>query len=633
MIDRRKIQAATNSRFTRRALFLFGSQLGLAGVLGWRMYQLQVVESGYFTERAERSRMRPRLIAPVRGEIFSRDGKPLAENRQNYRITLIREQTEDIKLSLQKLATIIDLTQERQEELYEQIRKSSSFAHVLIAENLNWDEFSEVNANAPALRGISPEIGLTRHYPEAGIAAHIIGYVGAPNEEDVKRAGPAKGLLKLPGMRIGKNGIERVAEDSLRGTAGLSRVERNVHGRTIRELFRQEGTEGDTLDLTIDLGLQEYAMKRLGNESGAVIVMDVNDGDVLALASSPGYDPNNFVLGLSQKQWVNLRDNEKNPLTNKAVAGLYPPGSTFKMLTLLAALEEGININDGHFCNGSIWFGNRFFNCWKRQGHGFMDGISAIKHSCDVYFYEVAQQVGIDKIAALSRRFGLGVEPEIELPRVKSGVMPDRNWKESVLGESWYKGETLNAGIGQGYTTTTPLQLAIMTARIANGGYDVKPRLIRGRNGEPIKPLPLRPLGVNPENVALVRRAMSAVTNEQGGTGYRARISAAGKEMCGKTGTAQVRRISVAERATGVLKNEDLPWKLRDHALFVAYAPADKPRYAIAVVVEHGGGGSTVAAPIARDVLLHAQYQGKPPPDAVPNGAAPIFGQDPLGPV
>ena len=633
MIDRRKIQAATNSRFTRRALVLFGSQLGLAGILGSRMYQLQVVESGHYTERAERSRIRPRLIPPIRGEIFSRDGTPLAENRQNYRVVMVREQTEDIKLSLQKLATIIDLKPERQEELYEKIRRSSSFAHVLVAENLTWSEFADINANAPALRGVSPEIGLTRHYPEADMTAHIIGYVGAPNDKDVKRAGPAKGLLKLPGMRIGKNGIERIAEDGLRGTAGVRRVERNVHGRTIRELFRQDGTQGDTLDLTIDLELQKYAMERLGDESGAVIVMDVNDGDVLALASTPGYDPNDFVLGLSQKQWVSLRDNEKNPLTNKAVAGTYPPGSTFKMMTLLAALENGINPSEGHFCNGALWFGNRFFNCWKRQGHGFMDGISAIKNSCDVYFYEIAQQVGINKIAELSRRFGLGVEPEIELPRVKSGVMPDRDWKEAVLGESWYKGETLNAGIGQGYTTTTPLQLAVMTARLANGGFGVKPRLIRGRNGKRIKAPPLRSLGVNPDNVAIIRQAMSSVTNEQGGTAYRSRISAIGKEMSGKTGTAQVRRISTAERQTGVLKNEDLPWKLRDHALFVAFAPSDKPRYAIAVVVEHGGGGSKVAAPIARDVLLHAQFQGKPPPDAVPNNADPIFGHDPLGPV
>jgi len=556
------------------------------------MYQLQVVESGQYSERAERSRIRPRLIAPVRGEIFSREGKPLAENRQNYRVLMVREQTDDIKLSLQKLASLIDLTAERQEELYEKIRRSSRFAQVLVAENLTWGEFADINANAPALRGVSSEIGLTRHYPEAELAAHIVGYVGAPNEKDVKQAGPAKGLLKLPGMRIGKSGVESVAEKTLRGAAGLSRVERNVHGRTIRELFRQEGRPGDTLDLTIDLELQKYAIDRLGDESGAVIVMDVIDGDILALVSTPGYDPNNFVLGLSQKQWVELRDNERKPLNNKAVAGTYPPGSTFKMMTMLAALEDGMNPLDGHFCGGSIWFGNREFHCWRRGGHGYMDGVAAIKNSCDVYFYEIARQVGIDKIADISRRFGLGVEPQIELPRVKSGLIPDRNWKEAFKGESWYPGETLIAGIGQGYISTTPLQLAVMTARLANGGYHVEPRLIRGRNGTEIEAPALRPLGVREKNVALVQQAMSAVTNEQGGTAYRSRISAVGKEMSGKTGTAQVRRISTSERITGVLKNEELPWKMRDHALFVAFAPTDKPRYAIAVVVEHGGGGS-----------------------------------------
>ncbi len=633
MIDRRKILATTNTRFTRRALVLFGAQLGIAGILGSRMYQLQVVESGYYTERAERSRIRPRLIAPVRGEIFSRDGKPLAENRQNYRVVIVREQTDDIKTSLQKLATIIELKPERQDELYEEIRKSSPFAHVLVAEHLKWQEFAEINANAPALRGISPEIGLTRHYPEADTAAHIVGYVGAPNERDLNRAGSSKSLLKLPGMRIGKSGIENVAEERLRGSAGLSRVERNVHGRTIRELYRQEGTEGDALDLTIDLGLQKYAMERLGEESGAVIVMDIEQGDILALASTPGYDPNNFVLGLSQKQWETLRDNEKKPLSNKAVAGTYPPGSTFKMITLLAALENGVQPTEGHFCGGSIWFGNRQFHCWRRGGHGYMDGIDAIKQSCDVYFYEVARQIGIDRIAEVARRFGFGRELPIELPRVKDGVMPDRDWKRSVLGETWYPGETLIAGIGQGYITSTPLQLAVMTARLANGGRAVEPRLIRGRNGKPITPPKPESLGFRPENLAIVKRAMSAATNDEGGTAYRSRITAPGKQMSGKTGTAQVRRISVAERATGVLKNEDLPWKMRDHALFVAYAPTDKPRYAIAVVVEHGGGGSAVAAPIARDVLLHAQFNGKPPPDAVPNDAAPIFGQDPLGPV
>ena len=525
------------------------------------------------------------------------------------------------------------MTPERQAELYEEIRKSSPFAAVLLAENLTWDEFSAINANAPALNGISSELGWTRHYPQGALAAHIIGYVGAPDEEDVKRAGKAKSLLKLPGMRIGKNGIERTAEIELRGTAGLSRVERNVHGRVIQELSRQDGTAGDDLTLSIDFDLQKYAMERLGEESGAVTVMDVHNGDVLALASAPGYDPNGFVMGLSQKDWSTLSNDEKRPLSNKAVAGQYPPGSTFKMLTAIAAMESGVNPLDGVFCSGQHYFGNRYFHCWRRGGHGYMNLHEAIMHSCDIYFYETAAKVGIDKIADVARRFGLGVEPKIELPRVKSGLMPDRDWKRALKGEAWYPGETLIAGIGQGYITATPLQLAVMAARIANGGKMVEPRLIAARNREKIEPPTPPHTGASPHHIAAVRDAMNAVMNIQGGTAYRSRIVAEGKEMAGKTGTAQVRRISTAERATGVIKNDQLPWKLRDHALFVAFAPVVNPKLAISVVVEHGGGGSAVAAPIARDVMLWAQFNGEPPPDAVPRGAKPIIGIDETGPV
>ena len=634
MIDRRKIEGDGRRRFTRRSLVLFGTQLGIAGALGARMYQLQVVESGQYTERAERSRIRPRLIAPVRGRILSRDGEVLAENRQNYRVIMTREQAEDVDETLERLSKLIELPEERRAELSDSLRRSASFAPVLVAENLTWQEFAAVNANAPALPGAASEIGLTRHYPQEALAAHVVGYVGAPSEDDVKRAGPAKSLLRLPGMKIGKNGIESADETSLRGSAGISRIERNVHGRTIRELYRQEGQPGEDLGLTLDFDLQRYAMDRLGEEAGAVIVMDVHDGDVLALASTPGYDPNGFVLGLSTADWKALSGDEKRPLSNKAVAGQYPPGSTFKMITALAALDAGVVApTDGFFCSGSIHFGNRQFHCWKRGGHGYVDLNASLMFSCDVYFYEVARLVGIDRIAEMARRFGLGVEPGIELPRVKPGLIPDKDWKRSVIGEPWYKGETLIAGIGQGYITTTPLQLAVMTARIANGGYKVEPRLVRERDGTPVRPSALEPLGIRPEHMALVHQAMNSVTNVPGGTAWRSRIVAEGKAMAGKTGTAQVRRISAAERITGVLKNDELPWKLRDHALFVAFAPVEKPRLAIACVVEHGGGGSAVAAPIARDVMIRAQFDGVPPPDAVPNDAKPIFGLDPAGPV
>ena len=614
------------SVFSRRALVLFGAQAALATGLGARMYQLQVVEGEAYAARAERARIRPSLLAPVRGQIVSRDGKPLAVNRHNYRVVLYREEANDVEATLERLARIIPIPPLRRKALLEEIGRTRAFLPVVLAENLKWEQFAEVNANAPALAGIAPELGLTRHYPEGDHTAHLVGYVAAANERDVERAGRDGPLLKLPGMRIGKSGVERIEEIPLRGKAGLSRVEKDVHGRPIRELERREGTPGEDLTLTLDMRLQRYAMQRMGEESGAVVVMDIYDGDILAMASSPGFDPNGFVLGLSQKDWLALRDDEKRPLNNKAVSGLYPPGSTFKMVVALAAMEAGL-VGPGHsvWCGGHIELGSHRFHCWKRGGHGMMDMHDGLKQSCDVYFYDIAKRIGIDRLAETARKFGIGVVPEIGLVDAKAGLMPDKAWKRARRNEPWHPGETLHAGIGQGYLLGSPLQLAVMAARIANDGYMVHPRLVRARNGERIRARSLRGTGIAEAHLKTVQRGMYGVVNEPGGTAYRSRIALPGHEMCGKTGTAQVRRITTAERATGVLKNEELPWRLRDHALFVAFAPADDPRYAISVVVEHGGGGSKVAAPIARDVLLKLQFPEEIPEGAIPKGAAPVF--------
>jgi len=614
------------SVFSRRALVLFGAQGALAAGLGARMYQLQIVEGDHYAARAERSRIRPSLLAPERGQIVSRDGKPLAENRHNYRVVLYREDTGDLEATLDRLSEIIPLPPLRRKALIEEITRTRAFLPVVLAENLKWDQFAEVNANAPALAGVAPKLGFTRHYPEADYTGHIVGYVAAASERDIERAGDDGPVLKLPGMRIGKTGVERVEELALRGKAGLSRIEKDVHGRPMRELERREGTPGDDLTLTINMGLQKYAMQRMGTESGAVVVMDIYDGDVLAMASTPGFDPNGFVLGLSQKQWLDLRDDEKRPLHNKAVSGLYPPGSTFKMVVALAAMQAGM-AGPGHsvFCGGHIELGSHRFHCWKRGGHGFMDLHEGLKQSCDVYFYDIAKRIGIDRLAEVARKFGIGVLPEIGLVDAKSGLMPDKAWKRSRRDEPWHPGETLHAGIGQGYMLGSPLQLAVMTARIANGGYAVHPRLVRKRNGEQISARALRGLGFDKAHIEAVKQAMYGVVNERGGTALRSRIAMAGNEMCGKTGTAQVRRITTAERATGVLKNHELPWRQRDHALFVAFAPADDPRYAISVVVEHGGGGSKVAAPIARDVMLKLQFPKELPEGAIPDNADPVF--------
>ena len=612
--------------FSRRALVLFGAQGALATVLGARMYQLQIIEGDTHAARAERARIKPSLLAPVRGQIFSRDGKPLAVNRQNYRLVMYREDTDDVEDTLERLSQFVPLSPLRRKQLMKEIRATKAFLPVVIEENLDWDDFAEVNANAPSLAGIAPELGLTRHYPQGKYVGHLLGYVASASERDLASAGEDSRVLTLPGMRIGKSGIERVEEIALRGKAGLSRVEKNVHGRPIRELERREGIAGQDLTLTVDLDLQKYAMQRMNGESGAIVAMDIYDGDILALASTPGFDPNGFVLGLSHSEWEDLRDDERKPLNNKAVAGLYPPGSTFKMVVALAALQSG-QVGTGHsvYCGGHIELGSHRFHCWKRGGHGTLSLHEAMKQSCDVYFYDLAKRIGIDRLADVARQFGIGTLPEIGLADARTGLMPDKDWKRANRNEPWHAGETLHAGIGQGYMQSSPLQLAVMTARIANGGYQVHPRLVRARNGERIKARSLKGTGIAAPYMEAVKQSMYGVVNEKRGTAYRSRIAMPGHEMCGKTGTAQVRRITTAERVTGVLKNEELPWNKRDHALFVGYAPAHEPRYAVAVVVEHGGGGSKVAAPIARDVLLKLQFPGEIPEDVLPEGADPMF--------
>lgn len=379
-------------------------------------------------------------------------------------------------------------------------------------------------------------------------------------------------------------------------------------GRVIRELDRQEGDAGRDVVLTMDMDLQRTSMRRLGEESGAVVVMDVETGGVIVQASTPSFDPNAFTEGLSDAQWRSLADNERAPLRNKAIAGEYAPGSTFKMIVALAALEEGVvSANSSFFCSGHIEVGDGKFHCWRREGHGHVDLSRGIAESCDIYFYEIARKVGIDKISKMATRFGLGTNLGLDVPGERSGLIPTKAWKRAVIGQPWVLGETLVAGIGQGFVLTTPLQLATMTARMVNGGKPVLPHLARDvvTRGELVQRQAetYTPIGVNPRHLKLVMDAMTKVTQDPSGTAFAARIQQPGMSMAGKTGTVQVRRISQRERDDGVIKNRDLEWKYRDHALFVGYGPIEKPRYAIAVVVEHGGGGSAVAAPIARDVM------------------------------
>jgi len=592
--------------FSRRVAILGGGKVVLLSILAGRMYQLQVIESDKYKTLADENRINLRLLPPPRGRIIDRYGRPLAINQENYRVTLVAEQVHDIDTMLDTLSGIISLEDYERQRVLREVRRRRGFVPVTVRENLNWRDVSRIEVNAPDLPGLSIEVGQSRQYPFSEDFAHVLGYVSAVSEKEIT----GDPLLELPGFKIGKNGVERIFDLSLRGKAGNSQVEVNAVGRVIRELSRQEGQPGDDLKLTIDCDLQKLTADRLRQErSAAAVVMDIHNGDVLALSSVPGFDPNEFVTGLSSRSWRRLINDPHTPLINKAISGQYAPGSTFKMVVALAALEAKI-VGPDHkvFCRGHTQLENARFHCWKKHGHGWQDMIDAHENSCDVYFYDIAKRIGIDRIAQMANRLGFGSKTGIDLPSEKSGVIPTRAWKKALIGTPWQQGETLISGIGQGFILSTPLQMAVMTARIANGGKAVVPRLVRpsGADQKDKKP-EFKTLGISKWALDIVRDGMNRVTNEQRGTAYRARIKEEGMEMSGKTGTAQVRRISKAERDTRVLKNHERPWRQRDHALFVGYAPSDNPRYAVAVVVEHGGGGSKVAAPIARDVLLATQ--------------------------
>ena len=605
-------------RITRRGALLLGAQLGFIGVLGWRMRQLQIRQAEEYLLLAEENRINVRLIPPARGLLFDRKGRPLAVNRQNYRIVMIREQARDPEMVLRRLAQIVPLTEQQIARVLTDMRQRPAFVPVTVTEHLTWRQFSQVATNEPVLPGIVTEEGLTRFYPQREDFSHIVGYVGPVSDYDLANIEDKDPLLQIPKFQIGKSGVEKAIERDLRGTAGTSRIEVNSLGRVMRELSRVDGIEGTDVQLTVDMDLQSYAQRRMAGESAAATVLDTRTGDIVAMASSPGFDPNSFVLGIGTQEYKALNANEYRPLYNKAISGTYPPGSTFKIVVALAALEAGeVDVAEDVYCPGFMQLGNRRFHCWRRGGHGNVNMKEGLKYSCDVYFYDIARRVGIEKITAMANRLGLGVRHDLPVPAIAEGLTPTKAWKRTFHDVPWLVGDTLNSGIGQGFVLATPLQLAIMTARLA-AGRAISPRLIRARGGVPI-PAPVAPeLGLSQAALDEVRRGLFAVSNETRGTAYRSRIISEGMEIAGKTGTSQVRQITTAERAAGVFRNEDLPWNRRDHALFVGFAPYDNPRYAISVIVEHGGGGSKAAAPIARDIMLQALYGGTPPLTAYP---------------
>lgn len=605
-------------RISRRALILGGAQLTVVAVLGLRMRQMQVEEADQFRLLAEENRISIRLLPPARGRIFDRNGIALAENVPSYRITMVREQAGDVDTVIARLARLVKLDPEELERARRDLLELRGDTPVTVADRVSWEAIARVGVNTPALPGVIPEVGLARRYPAGGDYAHLIGYVGTVSERDLERVDAPEQLLRIPRFQIGKIGLEAQHEDHLRGTAGTKRVEVNAAGRVMRELGRHEGQAGKDLQITIDDPLQSYAKARLEGESAAAVVIDCSSGDLLACASVPSFDPNLFVRGISSADYKALLENQYRPLPNKAVQGIYPPGSTFKMVTALAALEAGeVDLDETVYCPGFQKVSGRRFHCWKRGGHGNVDLHRSLRDSCDVYYYEMAQRTGIDRITAMAQRLGLGVQFDLPLTSVARGLTPTRDWKQANRGTAWMIGDTVNSAIGQGFVLASPLQLAVMTARLATGRA-VMPRLLKSIDGVEQATGHGADLGLNENHLREVRKAMYAVSNHNRGTAFGSRIIDAAFRMAGKNGTSQVRDISASERASGVVRNSDLPWQRRDHALFVDFAPFDNPRIAVAVVVEHGGGGSTAAAPIARDITLQALHGGTPPLSAYP---------------
>jgi penicillin-binding protein 2 len=599
--------ASRSKLFTRRLALLAGGKLALFGVLIGRMYYLQVVEADKYRTMADDNRINLRLLAPPRGRILDRYGKVVADNQLNYRVIVVAEQTGSVAATLDALSEIVPVTEAERRRILREVARKRRFLPVTVKDNLSWDDVSRIAVNSPDLPGVSIDVGSTRLYPFGETTSHLIGYVAPPAESDLT----GDPLLELPDFRIGRGGIERVYDLAMRGRAGNTQIEVNALGRPIRELARNEGEPGHDIVLTIDTALQDFAAKRLmKEESAACVLMDCTNGDVLAMVSHPSYDPHEFARGISGPAWRALLANSKAPLTNKAISGQYAPGSTYKMMVALAAMESGISPDFRVNCPGHMELGDNKFHCWKRGGHGPLDMIEALSQSCDVYFYEMGRRLGPERMADMARRFGLGSTLSIDLPGERGGIIPTRVWKQARTGKGWATGESLVASIGQGYVLTTPLQLVTMTARLVNGGFAVSPHLTRDlvqeRRLAERPQVNFPPIGVPQANLAVMLRGMRAVVNDPRGTAFRQRIVDQSWTYGGKTGTSQVRRITEEERRVGLRKPEQVPWRERDHALFVGYAPLESPRYAISVIVEHGGGGSSVAAPIAKEVLSEA---------------------------
>jgi len=595
----------------------------LVGIFG-RLVSLQINESKKYMTLSDKNRFREWRLAPKRGLIRDYFNNEIASNKKVYQLHITPENTQNIDSLFFRLKNILNLSNEKIFFLKRKMEKQKPWEPVIVSDNLTWPEFSRINLFLHELQGVEPLVSVARIYPHTS-TSHIVGYVSQASPKDLQNKKYLRDM-SVAGISVGKTGLESRLDQDIIGEVGFQRYEVNAYGKRIRQIKFDRGKSGKSYRTTIDLEVQNFTSKLLEDVSGAVCVMDIYNGDIVTMVSSPSYNPNAFVHGIDKKTWNTLLKHRDKPLINKAIAGLYPPGSTIKTLVALSALENDVlSPKLTVECKGYIDFYGEKFHCWKKKGHGFMRMKNAIKHSCDIYFYEVARRLGVDRLSETVKKFGLGKKVLKGLKEERSGVVPNTKWKKKYIGKNWYLGETLHSGIGQGYFQSTPMQLCLMTAQLGNGGYEIKPRLLVGSNEESnklkeyikyknenpdsflsidnlISSFNLNPLFRNQENINFVKDAMFASTNEPGGTSYRSRLEDEKFRFAGKTGSSQVKRFTAEQRELEI-KQKDLDYKDRDHALFIAFAPYDNPKYAISVVIEHGGSGSSAAAPVAKKVI------------------------------
>ena len=591
---------------SRRMFILSAIKVGVFVSIISRLFYLQISENIKYRSLSDKNRFREWKLVPQRGIIEDFFGNKIADNTQTFQLYMTPEDVPNLEELFFKLSKIIDFNETKRKRLIKRLKKRKPWEPIIVSDNLSWPEFSKLNLFLHEMQGVKPVVALARKYSEDGSSSHIVGYVSEVSVKDLESTEWLR-EINVPGLKIGKNGLEKFLNKRIVGQPGIQRFEVNAYGKRIKELELFKGNAGENFRTTIDQEVQKFTSELIKKRSGSVCVMDIYTGHIVSLVSNPTFDPNKFVHGISQEDWQALIKDTKKPLINKSMAGLYPPGSTIKPIVALSALENDvISPKFTVECRGSVDLYDRTYHCWKEKGHGFMNLRNGIKQSCDIYFYEVARRLGVDRLSVTAKQFGLGQKVLGTFLEERSGVVPNTKWKLKNIGKGWYLGETLIAGIGQGYFQSTPIQLCLMTAQLANGGYKIKPKIIYNEQdfqtttedgGEKFKQLYR-----NQENVKFILDAQFGATNEPMGTSYRSRHVKPEYIYAGKTGTSQTRTITAEERELK-LKQKDLPYKKRDHALFIAFAPYRNPRYAFSVVIEHGGTGSSAAAPIAKKVI------------------------------